>query len=170
MAWVPSDSCNDTWRSKVVRAIILTVFTSIASQPWVQCQEAGGLWFTKQTLASEAHLNCNYTLVMTFCNLWWEWRWNPGLCVRDKKKNKEKRRKQNANYVLKKCIWHLSALQKPDLINPHNSSISPTVEKRKFGGMSCLWLAHSMNKLETSRNKTGIDDEQRSFLTFSSGL
>lgn len=73
MAWVPSDSCsNDTWRSKVVRAIILTVFTSIASQPWVQCQEAGGLWFTKQTLASEAHLNYNYTLVMTFYNLWWE--------------------------------------------------------------------------------------------------
>lgn len=32
----------------------------------------GGLWFTKQTLTSEAHLNCNYTLVMTFYNLWWE--------------------------------------------------------------------------------------------------
>lgn len=56
----------------------------------------------------------------------------PWLCVRDKKKNKEKRRKQNANYVLKMHMAPVSITETFDLINPHNSSISPTVEKRKI--------------------------------------
>lgn len=61
-----SDSCsNDTWRNGLSRAIILTVFTSIASQPWVQCQEGRRAVVYKTDTRLRGPPNCNYTLVMT---------------------------------------------------------------------------------------------------------
>ena len=116
----------------------------------LSARRQGGPWFTKQTLTSEAHLNCSYALVMTFYNLWWEGEGSLDSVLETKRKT----RRREGNRVLIMFLKHAYGT-----CQHYRNMISlmliiallvPLLRRGNWRNELSKELAHSVNELETS--------------------